>query len=239
VNITNSTLHALDDIAARERDVLQAYVPGAIAQRSDVAGQMGSRFTIDTLCAAPPPDAYFVMRDVQGRLLFTRDGGFALKDGVLVDRRGHVALGYAANGATLAPLRADAVDAALGFSRTARLEADGSVTYDRTTLDPVNGRRRSGRTTLGFVALARFAPGTKLQGVDVQYVCAPPGVVAHFGRAGDGSFGALTLFARASSNVDFDLGLQRLQEAYLALDAIRAADKAQRGVEKTTMDLLK
>jgi flagellar hook protein FlgE len=239
VNITNSTMHALEDIATRERDVLQAYVPGANPERSDVAQQGGSRFTVDALCAAPPLDAYFVVRDERGRLLFTRDGALTLKDGVLVDARGHVALGYTTHGATLAPLRVDAVDAALGFARTARLEADGSVTYDRATLDPVSGRRRPGRTTLGFVALARFAPGTKLQFADAQYVCAPPGVVAHFGRAGDGSFGALTPSARATSNVDLDIGLQRLQEAYLALDAIRAADKAQRGVEKTTMDLLK
>jgi hypothetical protein len=36
-----------------------------------------------------------------------------------------------------------------------------------------------------------------------------------------------------------DLGLQRLQEAYLALDAIRAAGQAQNAVQKMAMDLLK
>jgi hypothetical protein len=148
-------------------------------------------------------------------------------------------LGYANDGATLGALHADSVDVALGFAETARIEASGTVTYERATIDPRTGRRELQRAIMGRLALARFAPGTKLQAVDPQHVTAPLGIVPHIGSAGDGNFGAVTPFARESSGIDIDAGLQRLQEAYLALDAIRAAGKAQGSVEKTTMDLLK
>ena len=237
--ISNSTARALEDIAVRERDVLQAYAPGAVPQRGDVAQESAPSFVLDPLSAAPPQGAYFVTNDERGRMLFTRDGGFAMRDGALVDRDGRPILGYRDDAAPLAPLRADPVDAALGLAAEAQVEADGSVTYERSTIDPRSGRRDVQRTTLGRVALARFAPGTKLQTVDAQHAGAPAGIAPHLGRAGDGNFDALRPFARESGGVSIDLGLQRLQEAYLALDAIRAADKAQGGVEKTAMDLLK
>jgi flagellar hook protein FlgE len=237
--VSSATTRALEEIAARERDVLQAYAPGAMPERTDVAKPATFEPALDPLSAAPPADSYFITSDDRGRLLFTRDGSFSIKDGTLVDAQGRPMLGYACDGATLAPLTADPVDAALGFSASARIESDGSVTYERATIDPRTGRRDVQRAAIGQLALARFAPGTKVQAVDPQHVAAPLGIVPHVGRAGDGNFGAVTTFARESSGVDIDAGLQRLQEAYLALDAIRAAGKAEGGVEKTTMDLLK
>lgn len=237
--ISGATARALEDISVRERDVLEAYAPGAIPQRGDVAKPAALQQVSDPLSVAPPDGSYFVTSDDRGRMLFTRDGSFSLHDGTLVDVQGRPMLGYARDGSPLEPLRADPVDVALGFARTARIEADGTVTYERSTVDPRSGRRELQRQVLGRLALARFAPGTKLPAVDPQHVAAPLGVVPHIGRAGDGNFGTVTPFARESSGVDVDAGLQRLQEAYLALDAIRAAGKAQRGVEKTTMDLLK
>lgn len=237
--ISNATMRAMSDIASRERDVLQAYAPGANAEHGDVSQSTGSTFTMDPLSAAPPADAYFITSDERGRLLFTRDGSFALKDGALVDQAGRPILGYRSDDGALEPLRADSVDAALGFTTSARVEADGSITYDRTTVDPRTGRREVQRATLGNIALARFTPGTKLQAVDPQHVAAPAGVTPHTGKAGDGNFGAITPFARTNSGIDIDLSLQRLQDAYLALDALRAAGKARGSIEKTTMDLLK
>lgn len=237
--ISNATTRALDDIAARERDVLQACVPGAAPERGDVAKPPSAQRVLDPLSVAPAPDAYFITSDDHGRLLFTRDGSFSLQNGTLVDAQGRPMLGYQSPGAPLGPLEADSVDAALGYAKTAHIEPDGTVTYQRNTIDPRTGRRESQRAVLGTLALARFAPGTKFQVVDPQHVAAPPGVVPHIGHAGDGNFGAVTPNAREGSGVDIDLGLQRLQEAYLALDAIRAAGKAQGSVEKTTMDLLK
>jgi flagellar basal body rod protein FlgG len=237
--ISGATMRALDDIAVRERDVLQAYAPGAMPERSDVAKPASSLPALDPLSVAPPADAYFMTREKTGRTLFTRDGSFAIKDGAIVDAQGRAILGYPRRGAPLTPLCADAVDTALGFTRSARVEADGSVVYERTTIDPRTGQRELQIARIGQVALARFAPGTKLQAVDAQNFSAPLGIVPHTGVAGDGGFGAITPHTREGSGIDIDLGLQRLQEAYLALDAIRAAGKAQGGIEKTTMDLLK
>lgn len=237
--ISNATTRALDDVAVRERDVLQAYAPGALPERGDVAKAAAAAPALDPLSVAPPPDSYFITSDERGRMLYTRDGCFSIASGSLVDAQGRPMLGYAAGGASLAPLHADPVDAALGYASRAQIAADGSVTYERTTIDPRTGARELQRATIGRLALARFAPGTKMQSVDAQHVSAPPGIVPHVGCAGDGNFGAVTPFSREGSAIDLDLGLQRLQEAYLALDAIRAAGKAQGGVEKTTMDLLK
>ncbi len=237
--ISNATTRALNDIQTRERDVLEAYVSGALPSSGDVAEVPGYAYTTDALFAAPPQDAYFVTEDERGRRIFTRDGSFALKDGVLVDEQGRPIQGYRDDGAALAPLQADPVDVALGFTEGARIEADGAVTYERTVVDPKTGRRQAQQVSLGRVALARFAPGSKLQSVDPQHVCASPGVAPHLGRAGDGNFGAIVPHARAGSGVDLDVGLQRLEEAYLALDAIRAAAKAHGTIEKTAMDLLK
>src|SRR5579884_280335 len=102
--VSNATTRAMDDIAAQERDVLQAYAPGAMPERSDVAKPPEFQRSLDPLSVGPPNDSYFITTDDRGRLLFTRDGSFALKDGMLVDAQGRSMLGYAQNGATLAPL---------------------------------------------------------------------------------------------------------------------------------------
>ncbi|HEY9180660.1 MAG TPA: hypothetical protein VIO32_08060 [Candidatus Baltobacteraceae bacterium] len=237
--ISNAATRALDDIAARERDVLQAYAPGAAALRDDVVAAPTAQRSLDPLSVTAPAGSYFVTADDRGRMLYTRDGTFSLDRGTLVDAQGRPMLGYAGDGSTLAPLKADPVDVALGFAENASIESDGTVVYDRSTIDPRTGRREIQRAGIGRLALARFAPGTKLQAVDPQHVSAPLGVTPHLGMAGDGNFGAVTPFSREGSGIDLDAGLQRLQEAYLAFDAIRAAGKAQGGVEKTAMDLLK
>jgi|SRR5579884_1426411 len=237
--ISSSMLHALDGIAARVRDAMQAFTPGAVPERSDVSQPPSASFALDPLSATPPQDAYFITSDERGRLLFTRDGSFAVQNGAIVDASGHPVLGFTGGSSTLSALRADAVDTALGYAADVRIETDGFVTYERATLDPRTRRRDVQRAAIGRIALARFAPGTKLQHIDPQHAAAPAGIAPHIGCPGDGSFGAIAPFTRASSGIDLDLGLQRLQEAYLALDAIRAADKAQHSVEKTAMDLLK
>ncbi len=237
--ISNATVRALDELQARERDVLQAYAPGAVPERGDVAQPQAATRTLDALSAAPPQDAYFITADERGRLLFSRDGSFRLQQGALVDERGLPVQGFRSEGSSLAPLCVDPVDAALGIAQNASIQPDGLVTYERSVFDPRTGRREMQRATLGRIGLARFAAGSKLQAVDPQHVAAPSGVTPHVGNAGDGNFGAIAPFARAGSGIDLDVGLERLQQAYLTLDAIRAAGTAQDGVEKTTMDLLK
>ncbi|MGZ3499449.1 MAG: hypothetical protein ACXWNK_11340 [Vulcanimicrobiaceae bacterium] len=237
--ISTATTRALDEIAMRERDVMQAYTPAAVPERSDVAKPPNALFTFDSLSVSAPSDAYFVSSDERGRVCFSRDGSFALRDGELVDGQGRPVLGYRTGASALSPLRADPVDAALGLTAGVRIEPDGSVTYARAIIDPRTGAREERRSSFGRVALARFAAGTKLHAVDATRFIAPPGIAPHFGSASDGNFGAIEPNAREGSRVDIDLGLEKLREAYLALDAVRAADSAQRGVEKTAMDLLK
>jgi len=231
--------HTFRTMREREADVMNAYTAGARPVRSDVAKAVDSDFTIDPLSATAPQNSFFVVGDANGRFAFTRDGSLSLRDGALVDSSGRAVYGYRGANAALSPLTANDVDAALGLTNDARVEADGSVTYARTTVDPRTGNRQTQRETLGRVALARFAPGTSLGQNDAAHFIAPPGIAPHFGRPADGNFAPLMPNRRERSTIDIDTGLQRLQEAYLAVDAMRAADNAGRGLEKTAMDLLK
>lgn len=194
--ISNAIARALDEVGVREREAIEAFAP---------------------------QNCYFVTRAQSGSTLYTRGGMFALRDGGLVDERDRPILGYADAGSALEPLRAHPVDDALGLTQSARVEADGSLVYDRPTIDPRTGEREVQRSLVGRVALARFAPGTKLQPVDLQIVAAPSSVTPHIGTPSDGNFAAL----------------ERLQDAYIALDALRAAGVADAGLQKTAMDLLK
>ena len=216
--IADSTARALENVAARERDLA-----GAFPQ----------------MPASVSPDAYFVMRDDTGRLLFTRSDSLFLQNGTLTDGNGGEILGYKTPGAALAPLRADPVDLALGITGDAQIGSDGTVSYTRQTIDPRSGERRVQDVSLGRLAVARFPAGTRLSATDGSYSVAPAGVVPHVGVPGDGNFAPLGSPVPESRNGDLDVGLQRLQEAYLALDALRAANAAQGSVQKTTMELLK
>lgn len=237
--IVDSLRRSLDEIAVRERDVMQAFTPGAAPERSDAARPASAQYTADPLSAAAPADTYFVSGENEnGRLLFTRDGGFHLQSGELVDFAGDPVLGYTQSGTHLEPLKIPPVDLHLGVATDPRIAADGSVSYARAAVDPRTGRRETSRVTIGRVALARFAPGTKLRTFDARRALAPEGMAPHIGAPGDGNFGALRPHERERSRVDVDRGLQRLQEAYLAFDALSAAGKAHGGLEKTAMDLL-
>ena len=148
-------------------------------------------------------------------------------------------MGFASAGSPLAPLHANPLDAAMGCTRSASIEADGTVWYSRPAIDPRTGQKEQIRIAIGRVALARFPAGTQLAAVDAQHFSAPGGIVPHIGGASDGNFGPLTPHTIERSGVSVDLGLERLQDAYLALDAMRAASVADLGAQKTAMDLLK
>ena len=234
-----ATARAFETICMREEDVLKAYTPGAFPKRGDVAKDATQQYVSDPLSVAAPRDDYFVTSDDRGRPAFTRDGSFQCKDGALLDAAGRPVFGFRGDTGALEPLRADAVDAALGFADGARIEPDGTVAYERTTVDPRTGARETQQRSFGRIALARFAPGTRLPQLDATHFAAGEGAVPHYGRPSDGNFAAVTPHRRESSAVDIDAGLQRLQEAYLALDALRAAHVAHGHTEKTAMDLLK
>jgi flagellar basal body rod protein FlgG len=237
--ISAATAHAFQTVREREADVMRAYTSGAQPLRHDVAQPAVADFTLDPLSATAPRDSYFVVADESARFSFTRDGAFGIRDGTLVDSSGRTVYGYRTAGGALAPLRVGAVDVALGLSNDLRIEPDGNVTLSRATIDPRSGVRGVTRETIGRIALGRFAPGSALAQIDAAHFAAPPGVSPHLGRPADGNFAALTPNRRERSGIDIDAGLERLQEAYLAVDALRAAEVANRGVEKTAMDLLK
>ncbi len=227
--IADSTARAFENVAAREHDLLRA-LPAADTQFA--------RGESAPLPCEAPPDTYFLTRDESGRRLFLR-GSVFVSGGNVTDANGRPILGYKTPEGALEPLRADSVDASLGFAQEAQIGSDGTVSYARGTIDPVTGNRRLQYVSIGRLALARFPAGTRLAETDSSYVAAPAGIAPHVGVPGDGSFAPLQSFLQTTPDGELDSGLQRLQEAYLALDALRAAGAAQSTLQKTAMDLLK
>ncbi len=231
---------ALDRIAERAADVRRAFTPGASPMHDDVAApSSSSSFTLDPLCVVAPEGAYFVTADSNGSTAYTRDGAFAIRDGRLVDAAGRRLLGTSEPGGRQRELRVDAVDAALGRVDGARVAADGTFEYRRTTVDPRSGMRESQRVVVGRLVLARFPAGTRLDASDGSHAAAPAGVSPEIGRPADGSFAPLLPMQRERSRVELDESLARLKEAYVAFEAIQAAQAARARLGKTAMDLLK
>ncbi|HEY2555290.1 MAG TPA: hypothetical protein VGI15_08560 [Candidatus Cybelea sp.] len=229
---------ALDRITERAADVRRAFVPGSVPQHDDVATPAAiSDFTLDPLSVYAAGGVYFVARDARGEAGFTSDGSFALRNGRLEDRVGRAICGLDGSD-RLVELRVDSIDEALGRAAYARLEADGSLVYERTSIDPRSGMRATRRIVAGRLALARFPAGTRLSEKDGLRV-APPGVDAQMGAAGHDGFAALEPLHRSRSRVDIDESLARLKEAYIAFDALQAAETAKGHLGKTAMDLLK
>jgi flagellar basal body rod protein FlgG len=231
---------ALDRITERAADVRRAYTPGAIPAHDDVAtSETSVDFTLDPLAVVAPEDAYFMTRDDRTQTTYTRNGAFTLRGGRLCDAEGQPILGARKAGEKLAPLSLDPVDDALGRVRDPRVERDGTFSYQRESVDPRSGAREDGRIVVGRLALARFPAGTRLESRDGAHLFAPAGVTAQIGLAGDGKFASLLPMHRERSRIDVDQSLARLKEAYLAFDALQAAEAAKAHVGKTVMDLLK
>ncbi|HUY10941.1 MAG TPA: hypothetical protein VMV73_01630 [Candidatus Dormibacteraeota bacterium] len=233
------TSRAFERIDEAKRAVTRAFAPGGVAERGDISSGGGVRTVLDPLSVSAPANASFVVRLPDGRDAFTADGAFSVRSGALLDASGNPVLGYARPGAPLAPLHVDAIDGALSEVRNLRIDARGSLCYDREILDPRTGKLTREMLGAGKIALARFPAGTRLRALDSKHEVAPSGVAPHLGTAGERGFGDLRPFSRARSGVDLDASLQRLQEAYLTLEALLAAHKAKGADGKTTMDLLK
>jgi flagellar basal body rod protein FlgG len=231
---------ALDRIAERAADVRRAFTPGALPRYDEVATPASrSTFTLDPLSAVAPEGAYFATADARGRTGYSRDGTFRVAGGKLIDAGGCTVLGRLSAEAPLRELRVDPVDAALGRVADPRIEADGSFVYTRAALDPRTGERLARTVVVGKLALARFPAGTRFETGDGRRFSAPPGVTPHTGSAGDGNFGALLPMRRELSRVDLDRGLAALKEAYVAFDALAAAEAAKDRFGKTAMDVVK
>jgi flagellar hook protein FlgE len=237
----NSALSlALDRIAERARDVRRAFEPGASPAYDDVAtGRTSSVPTLDPLSVVAPDGAYFLSKDVTGQTTFTRNGSFHLNEGVLVGADERPVLGFVAAEGALGELRIDPIDAVLGRARNVHIEPDGSLGYDRITIDPRTARPEPQRIVAGRVAVARIPAATKLESIEGGAFTLPPGVLPHTGLAGEGAFGPLQPMRRERSGVDLDESLARLKAAYVAFDALAAAETANRYLGKTALDLVK
>jgi flagellar basal body rod protein FlgG len=231
---------ALDRIADRTADVRRAFTPGALPANGDVAtGAARARFTLDPMSVQAPEGAYFVVGGDEGSRAFTRDGSFHFANGRLETEDGRPVLGRRQVDGPLEALCVDPVDAALGRIGSARVEQDGSVRYTRTTIDPRTGKRTNANVTIGRVAVARFPASTRLDSSDGGAFVPSHGAQAHIGMPADGTFAGLTPNRREESRVDIDRSLERLKDAYVAFDALAAAETARGRFGKTAMDVVK
>lgn len=231
---------ALDRIGERAADVRRAFTPGSVPKKDDVASSAPrSSFTLDPLSVDAPDGAYFVVRTADGRTAYTRDGAFHVVSGALMDAQNRPVLGMRGAGTPLTEMRFDDVDDALNRTRDARIDADGTLSYARTTIDPRSGRREVRRVAAGRIALAKFPAATKLKTEDGSTSFAPDGVVPHVGLAGDGAIPTIAPMRRSGSSVYLDESLARLKAAYVAFDALAAAETAKSGLGKTALDLIK
>ena len=238
--IDSAVSAGLDRIAARERDVRGAYEPGFTPESTDAARESRITRSDDPLSVAAPDGTYFATGGADGRVRFTRDGSFVMKDGVLSGRDGQPALGFCVGDRSrVAPLHVDPYDVALGRASNPHVDADGTFAYTRTSVDPRNGERRSERIVVGRVALARFPAGTQAVRLDDGAVAAPAGVKPQFGAPADATFAPLHAHARDLGRMDVIVGIEKMREAYENFEALRAANHVRGSIAKTTMDLLK
>jgi hypothetical protein len=238
--ISAATSDALERIATRASDVLAAYASGFEPQRADAATNAPSlERSLDPLSVVAPERTYF-LAERDGATRYTRDGAFTFEDGTLRAHDGAAVLGVSAGErAAPHPLSIDPIERALGRVAGERVDSDGTVSYARTTIDPRSGERHVERVTLGRVALARFPAGTLPLRADATHLDAPRDVAPLVGHPADGNFAPLRTYSRDTGRLDLLAGLQRLQEAYLAFEALRSAQQARGGLERTTLDLVK
>ncbi|MHB8463161.1 MAG: hypothetical protein ACYDA1_10995 [Vulcanimicrobiaceae bacterium] len=229
---------SLSRIASRESDLRAAYTPGAVPQNTDVFRPAREERTLDATSASAPVGTYFVRRAEDGQRAYSQDGKITLRGDQLVDAGGYAVLGTVPGTTDCVALRVDPVDAALGRVQNLRIDENGDVRYDRDVVEPRTGERVQHAKLVGRVALARFPAGTVLRPSDANHGTAPSGVLPHLGSAGDHNFAPLAVGQQRSSSIDIDRGLERLQDAYLALDALQAAHKASGSITKTTMGLI-
>jgi flagellar basal body rod protein FlgG len=231
---------ALDRITDRAADVRRAFTPGAVPQNDDVTtARATSEFTLDPLAVCAGDGVYFITQDEHGAIAYTQDGSFELRKGRLVDSAGRAICGFSTSDRRPAPISIDPVDEAMERAADPHIDRDGRLVYERVAVDPLTGARQPQPVVVARIALARFPAGTRISTTDGSHSVAPPGVSPRLGVAGEAEFAPLETMRRARSRVDIDESLARLKEAYLAFDALQAAETAKGHLGKTVIDLVK
>jgi hypothetical protein len=231
---------AIETVERRGEDLGLVFSPGAQpnypdAIREDRLGPGG-----DPLSVAPPSDALLISGD-PNRPAYTRDGALAIRDGVLVDGSGTAILGFPEGDRSGIPqsLRIERNDALLGRAQDVRIEPDGVFGYARTVIDPKTMEAKTERVVVGRVALARFPAGTRLERVDGSHARPPANVVPFVGTPNDGHFTSLIVARRVIGRLDPDAAIVRLQDAYLAMRALSAEERARNAMVHGALDLVK
>ncbi len=213
--ISDATMRAMETIVQREREVVD---------------QTG--FTVRA-----PKGSFLIAGRENAAPEYVTQATLSLRGGALVDDRGAAILGYDRPGSSPHALHVDPVDVALGFAGTMRVDADGTISYQREEIDPRSGLSEIVDETIGKLALARFPQSAPPPLTSAGRFASPAGVTPLTGTPGDGTFERITGASLDQQRID--TSFERLQDAYMAFDALRAAGKAHGSVEKTAMDLLK
>ncbi len=238
--IDPATSAALERIDTRNADVRNAYEAGFVPAAGDVTRAPHAVPSPDPLSVALPPGAFVLTPDAAGEIGYSRDGAFRFAGGELQAGDGRPVLGFAfGNRSSLVSLRIDPYPRARGRVADERVEPDGTVSYARAAVDPRTGERRTERVALGRIALARFPAGTQPERLDAMHVRPPQGVAPQLGVPADGTFPALAVRARDLGRVDLIAGLEKMDEAYVSFEALRAARHGRGQLEKIALDLVK
>lgn len=211
-SLRSDALHAYDP-AYQPRDGRAAAAPGEPAPQANLQAPLS--------CEAPA-GAFLVFDAPDGRRSYVRAAALTVRDGRLVDGDGLPLLGYPQGAApgVVGELRIEGRDGLLSRAVALRIERDGSIRYARHTLDG-QGRTATQWLSLGRIALATFESG-----------------VARIAAPGEQTTPMLELRAQGG-RVDLPRALERLQEAYLQLDALRAARVAQDAGDRTALGIVK
>jgi hypothetical protein len=235
---------ALAELASRAQEMLHAYEPGYETADDQIRSATLARSepALDPMSVAGPEGAYFIGMDPSGKTFFSRDGSFRVDGQNVGWSDGSAVIGYptgSAAGSAPQKIRIDPVDAALGRAGDPHIEADGSVVYTRTAVDPKNGKPRKERVVAGVVALARFPAGSAVAPISASRVTSPAGSTPVLGTPGGKNFGTLVPKSRDLGSVDFETGLNQVREAFLALDAMSATARVDDRDAHVAMDLIK
>ena len=227
-------------VERRGEDLRMVYTPGALPNFHDALREERAESNGDPLSLVLPADALLIAGD-EKRPTYTRDGALAVRDGVLVSSDGTPVLGFPAGDSSGIPrtLRLEKNDVVFGRARDVRVESDGMFSYARDVIDPATMQTAVERVEVGRIALARFPAGTRLERVDGTHSSPPPKVVPFVGTPNDGNFIAVETQRRAVGRLDSDAAIERLQEAYLAVRALGAEERARNAFARGAFDLVK
>ena len=231
--IDAATADALSRVASRARDLLQGYRGGfePVAGDATIRGTAAAP-SLDPLSVVAPQGTFFVTRTPDGTPLLTRDGAFGFVDGELRASDGSIALGTSDATKTLtAAAHRSPRRCPRPCLRTAHRSRWQRLLL-RSAVDPRNGERRDERVCIGRLTLARLPAGTLPERVDATHVRAPRGVLPLVGRPADGTFAPLDIARSRFGAPQPGRRLQRLQEAYLSLEALLSAHHARGTTEK-------